>query len=165
MAGISDDLCCLIADHFGALRGGTIDFQNNRAEDKLTHALFEAGFLKPISGDVSRFYPLERVARRAEAGLTEAGLDEQTKQKLLDAAICFAGDVEDVPVTRSWFQISGPGFELMQSMASFGYAEYQEEQFRWTDKIGASMRAAFFWNDEGRSVEDPPEDEQHALNG
>lgn len=154
VTGIPDELCRQIADYFVAIRGGLIDFTNIRSEDRLSYALHRAGLFAPVSDDPSKFYPLQRVSPQAESEPLGLSLDKESKRALLDAAICFAGDVQNIPVTRSWFQVSGSALGLVRSLASFGYAERHDDEFRWTDQIGPSMRTAYFWDDEGRSVDD-----------
>ena len=61
--------------------------------------------------------------------------------------ICYAGDCMDIPVTRQWFDASGPSLQLMSTMVDFGYAEVKSRQYRWTDLIGPSMRATHFWDE------------------
>jgi hypothetical protein len=152
MAGMPDELCHLIADHFCTIQRDWLDFQNIRVVDELTYVLFKAGLIAPVSGDADQFYPLKR-----GHPIAGSSLSEESKRALLNAAIGVAGDVENIPVPRKrWFRVSGRNLDFMKIMAAFGYADHHNDKFRWTDKIEPTMQAACFWDKRGRSVDDGP---------
>ncbi len=161
MNAVPDELCGQLAAFFcitnaATSRGDKIQFQNIRACDNVTLWLSHLGFLAPPAGEGKR-WPYELVADAGampDLAVQSLHLTEADKQTLLDKIICDAGDCLDVPVTRQWFSVSDASLALMQLLADFGYAEARSGEFRWTELAGPSMRAAFFWDAAGGSVDD-----------
>ena len=133
-------------------------FHNVGARDNLTECLSDLGFLAPSSDEGER-WPYELIVdadAMADFAVQSLQMSEAGKQRLLDQMICYAGDCMDIPVTRQWFDASGPTLQLMSTMVDFGYAEAKSRQYRWTDLIGPSMRATHFWDEGSGSVDDGP---------
>lgn len=161
MKVVPDALCGQLAAFFctdsaATSRGDKIQFQNIRVCDNVTLWLSYLGFLAPPAEEGKR-WPYELVADAGampDLAAQSLHMAEADKQALLDKIICYAGDCMDIPVTRQWFSVSGASLGLVQLLADFGYAEAREGEFRWTELVGPSMRAAFFWDAAGGSVDD-----------
>lgn len=146
---------CASDYHRAARAGDVIPFHNIRAVERATWALAEAGLLLSPTPEGPRQWTLPvDAAAMPDFAARELDLTEEAKRGVLTQVIGFAGDVLDLPVTRRRFAAAERFAGLMAVMVDAGLAERDEVGYLWTERVAAAMRGAYFWDEEGFSVDD-----------